>query len=1436
MTSQGSTTDGSFTNIASTSVKLGVSNSAVSTTFSFADAAVVGTADSAELTLNAVVHATSNGTDKVSVQGVETLNVVSTNSANTIDTLEATSATTLNISGDADLTIGASNGVATKIDASLATGAVKMASSVASTITGGAGNDDFTQTAASGNVTISLGGGNDKLTLTHYTDDDTLAGGDGTDTLVLASSVADDLTSSSAATKNLSGFEVLEVSDQLAGALNINKYSGVTSVSLADGTDAARAINFAAGASTLTFKDGVSNTLDGTLTLDAAGNEATDTLTISVVDANENVANNAALSVSDFESVTLGATKYAQVFGGIAATNGMANDVTLTVNGAKQITTGTLTGIKSVSAAGMTSLATEEGLYATAGQAMTMTGSAAKDSLTGSTGNDSLVGGAGNDTLTGSNGNDTLDGGDGIDSIVGGTGVDNIAGGAGNDVITGGGNNDVIDGGDGNDSITLNGASTKASVTGGAGDDNVVVTGNIEKTQTLVGGDGTDTLTLNQADLTEILGITTAEKTAFVAALDGFEKVELANELTDSYDASYFDGISYVKLATAGVDTNGASMTNVVSGGTVEFTDAANASGDTLTVSVKDATTGTADSFNVKLAAATGTPHFGTVSIANVESVAVESTKTAAGSSTQNSLILTADTAATVTLTGDVAANVTLTGSTKVATVNASALTAAATVDASAGTVANTMTGTNYDDYLTSGSGNDVLTGGIGNDTLIGNGGNDSLVGGSGNDELNGGAGVDTIDGGLGNDLIQSSSGADSIDGGAGNDTLRITSALAADISGQTISNVETLDLNGYQTTISAAQFDGFTAFSSATAGIKFATAGTLTAKTAITTYTLADGINTLTIDTEADYTATGGTGADTFNVASQYFTTSDAFDGGAGSDTLNFTGNNALTTAASTAVASGDVKNFERVNFANSTTSVEWTVGDADYENSETVRVDATSLTTGMLKFAANAENDGTVKFIVQSTSTGADTLIGGAGADTLSAGAGTDILHSTDGADELIGEAGNDIYHVINEADAVNIVEDTGGGDGDVLYLYKDAAFDATTIKVNGAVGAFKGASGLGIEHVVIDAGQTTTFAAAQLAGTSVNILEDAATSVSGIVISGATGTQTFAGLTSTASDILAGVTEDGLTSAADTITINIAGTGTNVITGTAWADKFVAGAITSGSLSVNGGAGTVTDTLEATADLTLTGATSIETLLLSGNGTDVTMSSTVFGSSGIATVTGDAVSAGGAVELLKVNGAAGQETLNFSTLTFTNSGVYVNGGGGSDTISLSTVAGGAGADIIKGVSGSLDTVNNFGAAADKFDVTNTAILSSGGATSQTDFTSAITRTDTSTIQSYAVATDGLVTLYDQAATGGTTELYTETANDIAAVITALLGVSAQETFVFKHDANGDGTADGSVVVSEVSSGVYEAVYLVGVVATGVATTAGNTDIVIV
>lgn len=84
----------------------------------------------------------------------------------------------------------------------------------------------------------------------------------------------------------------------------------------------------------------------------------------------------------------------------------------------------------------------------------------------------------------------------------------------------------------------------------------------------------------------------------------------------------------------------------------------------------------------------------------------------------------------------------------------------------------DTIGGGDGDDSLVGNSQNDVINGEAGDDSISAGSGNDSVSGGTGDDFINGQAGVDTLSGDDGDDLALGGGGDDSVSGGEGDDTL----------------------------------------------------------------------------------------------------------------------------------------------------------------------------------------------------------------------------------------------------------------------------------------------------------------------------------------------------------------------------------------------------------------------------------------------------------------------------------------------------------------------------------------------------------------------------------------------------------------------------------------------------------------------------------------
>jgi Ca2+-binding RTX toxin-like protein len=220
----------------------------------------------------------------------------------------------------------------------------------------------------------------------------------------------------------------------------------------------------------------------------------------------------------------------------------------------------TLTGAQNTGGGGVDKLVNIENVYGSAFNDV-LTGDAGVNYLAGGAGDDILFGGAGDDQLQGGAGEDNIDGGDGFDTVnyddgttqgvfvdlgrtqqatgvfgqgdfltsiegllgtsyndtlVGNASANYIFGGGGNDSIGALGGGDVLEGGEGDDDLhgslfgsgdfLLGGAGNdtltagnSATMDGGAGDDQIQITGSsMEATHTLIdGGAGNDTFVMS---------------------------------------------------------------------------------------------------------------------------------------------------------------------------------------------------------------------------------------------------------------------------------------------------------------------------------------------------------------------------------------------------------------------------------------------------------------------------------------------------------------------------------------------------------------------------------------------------------------------------------------------------------------------------------------------------------------------------------------------------------------------------------------------------------------------------------------------------------------------------------------------------------------------------------------------------------------------------
>lgn len=290
-----------------------------------------------------------------------------------------------------------------------------------------------------------------------------------------------------------------------------------------------------------------------------------------------------------------------------------------------------------------------------------------------------------------------------------------FTGGAGADSVIVGATTKTIDMGAGNDTVSIAAIPTVGSINGGAGDDKLIVTGNIS--------------------------------TALAAEpkITGFEILQVATAAgTTSHNAHTLKA-----LEVAGTNT-ATTFTNVAAGVGLTVLTAQTAT----TVNLFDVS-GTADVFNLTLSNATAaTQAAGTVTIAGVETIkitTVDAGTAANTAATADSIVLVAADATSIAVSGNNGLTFTAAGSSfaKVTNFDASAVVGndTAAIDTAAnlavtffsanvtvGAAVSIKGGAGEDKLTGTAQANDTIIGGAGDDTIIYNGGIDTLTGGAGND------------------------------------------------------------------------------------------------------------------------------------------------------------------------------------------------------------------------------------------------------------------------------------------------------------------------------------------------------------------------------------------------------------------------------------------------------------------------------------------------------------------------------------------------------------------------------------------------------------------------------------------------------------------------------------------------------------------------------
>lgn len=1060
---------------ASKIVALELNSAQDDTSITYAAAAVVGTADVQNVTLNGANTAAS-GT--LAFNGIETLAITAAgaNSGSSSKNLAVTgdaSLKTVTIAGDKSVSLNlnldayASGTQTATVDASKATGAVTATVTVTGgdkvAVTGGTGNDSFTLTNITGNGVAAVDGGT------------------GTDTLAFTGNATQtDLL-------NVKGIENFSLS--AGSSVDLTKQAAeVATVTYASGTGAATLTGVNSGVSIVAQDAGTS--LGVTVTNASTGTADVVSLTIGKTGAT---------GTTGLAAGTLTATNVETI---AVTSNGLdgntSNTNTLTVAG---------TSAKTVTVAGATNFTlTQSGSSVSSYDATAATGKQNTAGITFAAAGATVVGGSAADTLTTGVEVNSITGGAGADTISAGGGNDTVDGGAGNDNITGGAGADVLTGGADADTFSY-AAATESSVTAMdtikdfvSGTDKISGTGALK----FKGNFGDIVTGLASVSAVGDAFLVTSTNTLYVSG-DG------NGSLNDGTDyVIKLEGVTSLAAADLALGTQGTGSAITITATNANVTNSLSTNATAKTTALDDTISSQAQYVN------TGTPTID-------GGVGADKLVITDGGGT---LVLASVTGVeTLDLTGASAATNTGTLSTGFTTVLLSGK--GDTVVTSA--TATSVTGGAGADNITGGAAADTITGAAGNDTLSGAAGADSVSGGDGDDGITIADAADSVDGGAGNDTVTVGTAQTFTGTLAGGDGSADKLALitASNIAGATVSGFEVLDLaaGNTATTMTLAQLNAFTSITTATgtdAITLTGAGGSYTALNALVeqydgngltsglTFTSSQDVtglkvtgasafaNTVTLSSTTDraISVVGGSGNDSLTLASGTFDTglTDTLTGGTGTDSLTLTGNVAVNTGNLTANFSG----FESITVANTTTNVTIVFNnDANVTDAAGMTVNAGSLTTGKLSFTAlTAEAGGHTVTGGGSDDTmtggsGADSLVGGAGGDSLTGGAGNDTLVSGSGNNVLDGGVGNDTINL------------TDGG-SDVIKLSNGTLFGATgtslptTVYLDTVTGFAQGA-----DAIQLGAGNLATTATAAITFSNGNGGDVAATALGAGVV---------------------------------------------------------------------------------------------------------------------------------------------------------------------------------------------------------------------------------------------------------------------------------------------------------------------------------------------
>lgn len=639
----------------------------------------------------------------------------------------------------------------------------------------------------------------------------------------------------------------------------------------------------------------------------------------------------------------------------------------------------------------------------------------------------------------------------------------------------------------------------------------------------------------------------------------------------------------------------------------------------------------------------------------------------------------------------------------------------------------------------------------------------DTLVGSSGADTITGGAGVDSLSGGAGDDVFIVASATDggvgeTYDGGANTDTLRITGTTALDLSDDTLTSIETLDLAtdaGAQTvTLSASQAELISTLNGGTNDVIRLSDTTLSLERLkalqARTSALIDATNVTTTSGSAEdaillMVTNEGASGDKINMAGNVAVQlTDSFVSAADTNTIAGATNGVVTATLATGAVTATLTAIGNIDAADAITfTTDDTTVDASDFNALAALVDNftfTSVTGAVTEDAATVTADSAAGVVAALTALGSDNAVTITGA--ISAAAVNAIDAATSGSITIEGTGVGDILNFTGVTGPITINGNAGddtitggsgadsldGGDGDDVLVF------ATVAELDGDATVIGGA---GTDTLRLD----TLAAATVLADSDL----DKVTGVEVLALNG-TGTQQVTLGTNANTAFATGIT---LTTVATAASLNLDGSAagwTRAIdaTGTNNGDTLTGG---SGDDTLRGGAG----------DDTLTGGAGVDSLI-GGDGDDVfvyaDVSDLLDGLAGVgvddvdggAHVNGDIISLiqttaitinGGMegrllnIEQLHVDAANGNDiSIRLGNDDVTNTGINTidlagdTNAAGTNTVNLSdtyddpfTVIGSAGVDVITAGTGDMNADGGDGNDTLNGNVGNDTLMGGAG-----------------------------------------------------------------------------------------------------------------------